>query len=238
VTGGVFGTIQGEAMVKYDLLNNSTVERSAQVSGILDSISVNEKTQIVYNGDSLRLWTGILDLAESASPEFFERVPKPNFYGGMDFFTTNSRIYLIDNETNSVVNIDLASGRLQRPRTWNTTPLPTEVKDVAVDGSLYVVGNFGLKKFFQGREVATFSPAPGIDLSGVVRVSAKEGSANIYLLDAKAGQVIVLNKLGGLVGVLRHDSIKDADDMYVATDPSQIFILKKGSLIKLKWTPG
>lgn len=232
--GQFVATVFEKSLVKFNLTATESTESSSEFGDVVSSIQLPTGKLIVYDGDSLRLWKGQLGSMVAVGESYFQKIPKTADFGGMDFYPVNSRIYLSDNSTNTITSFQVGESGLSAPKQWNVSSLPKDVKDIAIDGNIYLLGEFGLKKYYQGKEVPFFDPPKGVDLTGGIKLISLADPATLYILDPKNERIVILDKQGTLQSVILDSSLKSAKDFLVNKQGQEIYVLSAGSLIKFE----
>lgn len=120
--------------------------------------------------------------------------------------------------------------------TWAQDSEITGAKDIAVDGSIYILKDTSLLKFFSGTK-EDFS-ITGLDkgLSGATKVIKTTSLTNVYLADSGNNRVLVLDEDGNLLKqyLTSDDKFNDVKSISVSPDENFLYILSGSRVYQIE----
>lgn len=109
----------------------------------------------------------------------------------------------------------------------------SDAKSMSIDGSIWVLNGNEVAKLTQGR-LDVYTMTDGLEeVLEIDALSTNEDAENIYLLDAKKGQVIVYTKEGKYKETYESKSIKGAQDLVVIEPEKKILVLKDSKIYSI-----
>lgn len=230
VNPGFLATATGQTIVSYDLATGQIEDGKYKTSNdILNSVNIDSLRTVIFDGQGLRVWTP--SSGESGEP-FYQNIPKPNFLAAMDRYETNGRVYILDTEKAQITSFLVSDTTISRPSVSISNAELENAYDIAIDGSIYVLGTAGVKKYTAGKEVPYTLPElnPALNPAGKIYTSPK--TTNVYILDP-TGRIIITDKKGTLIKILSGDQLKGAQDFSVNEPEGIVYVLNSGSLLKV-----
>ena len=227
----LFATETNGQLISYNKLTN-TVEDGVLKSPtkILKSVYTAGTRAVVYDGQGLRVW----DWSRGTSTEaFYQSLPKAQNLVGFSYYDTNSRVYLISKEQNQIVNFLVEDKGVSKPLVWNKVPLNLGAAlDLAIDGSIYILGASGVTKYTQGKPAEFNLQELTTPLSGQGKMYTNKDIKNLYVLDSGNNRVVIFDKKGQLVQILTSPQFTSLQDFSVDEANKTLYILNNGSLLK------
>lgn len=146
-----------------------------------------------------------------------------------------NKLYALDRQANQIVRFTRGGANLGTGLNWlkETTDLKN-AQDLAVDGTIYLLGSNGqVTSYFSGRisnfSLATISPA----LKTAIRLWTDAASKNIYVLDRDNSRLVVFNKEGRLVDQYQSPVWADLKDLAVNEAEKQAWVLNGSSVYRI-----
>lgn len=226
-------TQTGESIVSFDRSSNK-VEDNILISSqsFIASQFVKGNQAVIYNGERLFLW----NFANSTSGSGFStQVPKQNDWAGLNFYTGNNRLYLIDKAKQQVINFTVTDREITRPAVSFTSPELSQALDIAVDGNIYILTPSTILKFQAGKSIPFNFPSLSTGLSGTGRLFTNANTRNIYILDSGNKRIIITDKNGQLVQIITSPQMTNPKDFIVDEANNMILVLNDTSLIKMSY---
>ncbi|MBI2029259.1 hypothetical protein HYT02_02505 [Candidatus Gottesmanbacteria bacterium] len=117
-----------------------------------------------------------------------------------------------------------------RPYLSENETIPLNVVKMAIDGSVWILGENRVKKYVRGNE--EFITIEGVDnpLVNAIDIFIDDLSKYLYIYDAGTNRVVVLDTDGRYNSEYFVDAVSGITDMVVSEDQGKIFLLS-GSLI-------
>lgn len=196
---------------------------------IIGSVYTTGNNAVIYDGTNLYLWdftTG------KVSPGFSQNVPAQNDFGGIAYYPTNSRVYIVDKKTSQIISFLVSKTGLSKPVVSVNDPSLNQANDIAIDGNIYTLDSTGLTKFLAGHIVSFSAQVPAINFSSNSKILSIKGGKYIYILDAGNKQIIILNKDGSLFATLKSDQFTKLVDFAVDETSRTIYLLNDSNLLK------
>jgi hypothetical protein len=197
---------------------------------ILAAAFLGKGQTLIYNGNALRLWD---PAAGAMSQPFGQNVPGKGDFAGLAAYPTNSRVYLVNKKTGQIINFLVAGGAISRPVVAINNSALQNARDLAIDGSIYVLTDSGISKYQSGKPSQFKWPYLVKPFSGQGKIFTDKDTANIYILDAGNNRILILDKKGGLVSTLQSDKFTKLVDFQVDEKNKTIYVLNDGSLLKV-----
>ncbi len=187
----------------------------------------------VYNGSALAMWDFVSN--KSGQP-FSLSVPEKDAFGGMKYFSVNSRVYVLNKSGKQIVSFLINKDSLSKPviALKDTEELNTAA-DFAVDGNIYILTQTGVEKFLSGKPAQFDFPTLFKPLSGKGKIYTEANWANIYLLDAGNNRILIINKRGNIVATLVSNQFTKMVDFSVDENNKTIYVLNDSNLLKVTY---
>jgi hypothetical protein len=225
------GTQSHGAIISYNA-QSGAIQDSAISSplAILGSAYLSGTTAAVYDGSSLYMWdfsTG------KTGAGFSQNVPQTSNFGGMAEYPTNSRVYMIDKKSASIISFLAGKNSFSKPITSVTDPSLNSAIDIAIDGSIYVLTPAGISKFQNGKLTDFSISALAEPFSGSGKIATDKTFTYIYVLDSGNNQILILDKSGNLVNTLKSSEFTNLKDFTVDEKNKVMYVLNDGNLLKV-----
>ncbi len=227
---GALATQNNGGIVDYNL-GTGQIEDGALKSGntILAAINTG-KTVVAYNGLGLDLWTPATG-AETAA--FTQDVPPQNDFGGLSWYPTNSRAYVLDKKNGRVLSYLVSGNNISRPVVSVNDPKLQSARSLAIDGSIYAYGSNGISKYLSGQPAAFTAPFLTTPLSGQGKIYTEKNFKDIYVLDSGNNRIVIMDKTGRLAATLTSSQFTRLVDFYVDEAGKAIYVLNGSTLLKV-----
>jgi len=108
----------------------------------------------------------------------------------------------------------------------------SNARDLAVDGSIYVLDGNEVVLFTQGAKQDFELPPLAENIVNAKKIFTSFDSQFIYILDAGGKRVLVITKQGTLAAQLISDKFTDPKDMYVDEKSKTIYLLNGDELLR------
>ena len=229
--GSALAVQVGSTVVSYDKTTGTVSDGQFLSSEKITALTyIKNTTAVVYNGKALLLWD--FDKKQFSQP-FISSVPAAEDFVGMKLYATNSRVYLINKKTNQIISF-LIGTVISKPvvASKDANDLGS-AKDLAIDGSIYVLNNNGVSRYLAGSLTDFHLPFLFTPLSGTGKIATEIGWSNIYILDAGNNRVLVIDKKGNLVETLTSKDFTKLKDFIVDEKNKVMYLLNDGSLLKI-----
>jgi len=197
---------------------------------IVNAVYIKNTTAVVFNGSELFVW----DYAKKQySTAFKTSVPDQNSFVGMKYYPTNQRVYVINKSTNQILSFAVGS-TIGKPvvASKNANDLGSAI-DLAIDGAVYVLHNNALSKYQSGNLTDFHMPAMFTPFSGKGKIATEIGWKNVYILDIGNNRILILDKSGNLVEILKAKEFTDIKDFVVDEKTGTAYVLNGSSLLKV-----
>lgn len=231
-TPTVLATATGTTIISYNLTTGTIEDGALKTSvNIQDSAAFPGTSVVVFDGQGLGVWN---TQNGTLGPQFYQNVPKAANFKGLVRYPTNNRAYIADTSTGQVISYLVTNSAISKPVVSVKDDIVKNAQDIAVDGSVYVLTQDGIKKFTAGKPVSFTFPTLSTPFSGKGKLYVDSTSKQLYILDAN-GRIIITDKTGKLVQVLSSDQFKDSQDFTVDEPGKTIYVLHSGSLLKVSF---
>jgi hypothetical protein len=223
----------GDRIISYNK-NTGKIEDGTLKSPdkLIRTAIIGKNLVAVYDGSNLLTWdytTGKIGL------NFNQNVPSAQDFAGMAFYPTNNRIYAVNKKTGQIVNFLVTNGNLSKPLVTVKDAVLSDAKDLAIDGSIYVLTGTGLDKYQAGKLADFKLPFLVTPFSGNGRIYTDKDFKNIYLLDSGNNRILIIDKKGNLVATLKAKEFTKLKDFQVDEKNKTIYILNDSSLLKVNY---
>lgn len=224
----------GEQIISYDIQSGKLSDgilKSPQT--ILASVAINDTSAVIYNGESLLVW----DIPDGKTgPSFSQSVPKKDAMAGLARYGVNNRVYLVNKKTGQIVSFRISGKQLAGPviaAASNSEDLKT-AQDLAIDGSIYVLYQNGITRYYAGKPAEFNEPLLLTPLSGKGKIYTSAETKQLYVLDSGNNRIVVLDKRGGVVQTLTNPAFTKLVDFKVDETNKIIYVLNDGTLLKVE----
>ncbi len=218
-------------IISYDLQSGQIADGALSCPvGIVASVDVNDSSAVVYDGTSLYVWNF---LSGTLGPAFTQNVPAKSSFGGISFYGLNNRVYLIDKSAAEVLSFLVTKNTISKPVVSTQGPSLAQAQSLAVDGSIFALGQNGVNKFFAGGPAAFADSGLSTPLAPGDKIYTQKSFNNIYLMDVANNQILVMDKTGNLQETLKSSQFTKLMDFAVNEPGKTIFVLNDGNLLKV-----
>ncbi len=227
--GNYLATQVGSSIISFNL-NSGTIQDGNLMSSesIFSAAYLKDQSALVYNGNALLLW----DFEKKIfSQPFTLNVPQKENFAGMKYYSTNSRVYIVDKNLSQITSF-LTSPTISKPIASVKNPALAKALDIAIDTNIYVLTNENILKFQSGKQTSFNFPFMVNKFSGQGKIYTEKDWKNIYILDIGNNRIIVLDKKGSLVSTLTNREFSKLKDFYVDEPSKTIYLLNDSSLLK------
>ena len=148
----------------------------------------------------------------------------------------SQRVYLLDANQNQIWRLSASDQQTGNPDKWlKTAAALTDARDMAIDGSIYVLYADRLDKFFNGQKtdfkLGITTPA----LKNSTRVFTGAAYQSIYILDPDNSRVLIFDKTGKLQKQIKSDKFRDLSDIYVDETTGIMHLLAGSELLQINY---
>lgn len=196
---------------------------------ILSNAYLSGNLSAIFTADGLAIW----DFGSGQlGPLFSQNVPDQSNFGGLAYYSTNKRIYVINKKSGQILSYLAGNNTLSKPVVAiNDMDLST-AQSLAIDGNIYALTSSGVKKYLSGRLTAFSWPSLIIPFSGSGKIYTQKDYNYLYVLDSGNNRILVLDKKGGLINILKNDRFSKLKDFAVDEKNKVIYLLNDASLLK------
>ena len=203
------------------------------IQPIEQSVAIKDSLAVIYNKSSLLAWN--TSNGDLGTP-FNQSLPEPDGFGGLKYYPTNSRVYVLDKSAGQVISYIISSNKLSRPVvSLSANPETKDAIDFAIDGSIFILNKSGIVKYSAGKLSEFNQPFLFTPFSGNGKIYTEVGFNNLYILDAGAGRVLITDKRGNLLLTITSDQFTKLTDFTVDEKTNTIYLLNDGSLLKVNF---
>ncbi len=223
------GAQSGNSIVSYNL-SDKTVQDGVLMSSesIADAVYIKDQTAVIYNKSALLVWEFEKKFFSKA---FTQNVPAEADFGGIKFYSTNSRVYVIDKLQKQITSF-LVGSEISKPVISVKYETLESAQDLAIDGSIYVLTQNNILKFQSGKLADFNLPFLFDKFSGPGKIQTLKDWKNIYLLDIQNNRLVVIDKKANLVATYKNPAFNNLKDFYVDEPSKTVYILNDSSLLK------
>lgn len=192
---------------------------------------ISKNLSAVYGDSKLFIW----DSSQGQTfPAFTSNVPNRENFGGLAYYPTNSRIYVLNKSTGQITSFLIGTNNtLSRPIIAVSGADFSKALDITIDGSIYVLKQDGISKFLAGKPANDFTmPALSKPLSGKGKIYTEKDWKNLYVLDAGNNRVLILDKKGNLITTMQSPQFNLLKDFQVDEKTRTIYFLNDSVLMK------
>lgn len=229
---GYFAVQINGQIISYNRQNGKIEDSFLKFDGTaVSSIYTEKTTASIYDGSSIVLW----DYATGKSGNVFsQNVPDKSSFGGMSYYATNKRVYLVDKKSATIISFLSGGESFSKPVVSVRDQSLSEAVDMAIDGSIYVLNKSGVSKFQNGKLTNFSLPALATPLSGSGKIYTEKDFNYLYILDSGNKRILIYDKKGTLIQTLQSATFTRPVDFFVSEKTKEIFLLNDTSLLKIK----
>ena len=197
----------------------------------VSSIFTDKTTAAIYEGGSILLW----DYSSGKTGNIFsQNVPDKSSFGGLAYYPTNKRVYLVDKKSASIISFLSGGQSFSKPVVAVRDQSLSEAVDISIDGAIYVLSKTGVTKFQNGKLANFAFPPLTTPLSGSGKIYSEKDFKYIYILDSGSKRILIYDKKASLIQTLRSSAFTKPVDFYVNEKNKELFLLNDASLLKIK----
>ena len=228
--------LRNDSLTKLNI-NNRQLTSAFPPANILGSVNLatSNSQEILYliNRDNrLFIYNNSVDEFTSLPIEL------PSGAGSIAVEHYNERLYFIDIAGGQILRYRLIGEGIRGPDEWLSTSTDlTDVNDLAIDGSIYLLGRNGQISRYENGEPTEFS-ALDLDpkLSGPTSITTPIGSEFLYVLDPPTKRIVVLDKNGQLVSQYITPNLNNLKNVTINEDKREIYLLDGTSIFAIPAT--
>ncbi len=147
---------------------------------------------------------------------------------------SNARLYILDHKNQQIWRMNVNDTGIAAPERWLKTAADFgEARDIAVDGSVYVLYGDHLEKYFNGTkqnfQMSALTP-PAKNLAGIF---TGQDLTSIYVLDPDNKRIIILDKQGSLQKQIISDRFREISDVFVDEKTGLLQALSGSELLQI-----
>lgn len=144
----------------------------------------------------------------------------------------DAKLFLADKTKNQIFKSLKTMSGFSQPLEWLIDPLEvSEIKELAIDGSIYFLKTNGIvEKYFKGKKIDFQLDQIDFDLKNTDKIFTETDYQNLYLSSKSAKRIIIFNKNGKLVKQLLLENLESLDDFWVNPEEKTIFILSNNKV--------
>lgn len=229
-TPTALATATGTTIISYNLVTGAIEDGSLKTStAIQDSAAFPGTNVVVFDGQGLGVWN---TQNGTIGQQFYQNVPKAANFKGLVRYATNNRAYTADTALGQVISYLITNTSISKPVVSVKDEAIRNAQDIAVDGSVYVLMQDGIRKYTAGKQVAFTFPALSTPFSGKGKLYTDTTTKQLYILDYQ-GRIIITDKTGKLLQILVSDQLEGSQDFTVDEAGKIIYVLRSGSLLKV-----
>lgn len=200
---------------------------------IISSYGISDTESTIYNGSNLRVLNPITGKISEAAAE---NVPIKDNFVGIKYYPVNNRIYVLDKEKLQAISFLVSGEKLQKPiLSLKNIPEISKTQDFAIDGSIYLLTRNAIVKYQAGKLAEFNLPYLITPFDGQGKIYTETTFKYIYLLDKTQKRIIILDKKGSLLGVIKNEQISKPVDFAVDEKNKTIFLLNNSTLLKINY---
>ncbi len=199
---------------------------------ILASTYIDKNLAVVYNGSELLTWDFATE--KTGTPYSFS-VPAKEDFVGLAYYPTNSRAYTVSKKSGQVISFAVIGSTLSKAVIAAQDNDLKEAKDLSIDTNVYVLTSSGINKYAAGKKQDFKMPTLLDPFSGSGKIYTTKDFKNIYVLDTGKNRVIIIDKAGNLITILKSSQFTKLVDFQVDEKNKTIFVLNGGSLLKFSY---
>ncbi len=210
----VFVTSETNTVASFSELNNSWINENVTIGSIAASKRLQtEGANILVLDDQNRLGRANIT-AKTLNPLVSGTQSLTDV---QDIFVYNSSVYALTNTTKQVIRMRAQGENYEAGTSWitATTEELGELRSLAIDGSVYILGPDKVYEFLSGSQqafaITNLEPA----LANATKIWTNEASNHLYILEAEQKRIVVLDKSGVVVSQYQHNELQNALDFTV-----------------------
>jgi hypothetical protein len=227
------GTENAGNVTSYDLGNKKILDGAYKSpSSILGIISINSTDQAVFSVNGLSVWTA---QNNKTSPIFTTNVPNEKDFGGLGFYSDNKKIYLVNKSLNKVFSLSAGASGFSKPTVAVDDEKLKNSQSLTIDGNIYILTSNDVLKYTKGVLQKFQLPFMLNTFSGEGKIYTQKDFKYIYILDSAQKRIIVLDKLGNLMGNIQNPTFTNLKDFLVEEKTKTIYVLNGLNLLKVNW---
>jgi outer membrane protein assembly factor BamB len=144
-----------------------------------------------------------------------------------------NRIYVADNNR-KIIRYSISGENLTEETSWLKTSTADDIKDLGVDGDLYLLTKGGLlEKYNRGQKINWTAEPIDITLTNA-RLWVSQTSNQLYLFDQAKGRLITFEKNGQLVGQITNPLLSQALDWTILEKNKLLLITTTDKIYSFK----
>lgn len=197
---------------------------------ILANIDLGNNQAVIYSGSALFVWdysTG------QVGPGFSQNVVPAEDFGGISYYPTNSRVYLLNKKSGQITNFLVNKTSINRPVVALSDSNLTKAQDFTIDSSIYVLASGNILKYQAGKAASFKATSLLTPLSQEGKIYTHKDFNYIYVLDAANHRVVIFDKQGNLNLILQSPQFTRLKDFQVDEKTKTIYLLNESSLLKV-----
>ena len=153
---------------------------------------------------------------------------------GFGFYT--GRLYVIDKNNSQILRYSSSGNTFGNASNWLAEPYDfSNARDLAVDGSIYVLDGNNIALFTQGVKQEFSLPPLAENIGDAKKIFTSVDSQFIYILDAGSKRILVITKQGTLAAQLTSEKFTDLKDMYIDDGSKIIYLLNGNELLRFNY---
>lgn len=176
---------------------------------------------------------GIYELTEGE-----EKVVDSEDWDNVLFYFYSANLYVLEKNTNMVFRYPGTTDGFGDKSDWLAPGIEADfskVTDMSIDGSIWLLSSSGkVSRFTLGSPQAVSLEGLPEQLIEPTAIYTNEELENVYVLDAKQGRVVVLEKSGEFKVQYIAEEIKNAKDLVVSESEGKIILLTVPKLVSIE----
>ncbi len=187
---------------------------------------------LIVNSESIYSYSPV-------TKKFYEnKIELPSNFKNQSSNVYLTYIYLLDKESNQILQYPRATGGFGEKREWIKEEVDiTKSFDIAIDGSIYITFEDGhVEKFFQGKKQKDFGigqTEPAI-IAGKIRGNID--SEKLFVLDSENQRVVELDKNGAIQKQFQDRQFLGAQNFWVDFEQKIIYIItSEGKILSFNY---
>ncbi len=225
------GTETGGQIISYNKASGQIQDNAIKSDENILAAVATKDAAVIYNGSSLFVWK---PKDSTLGPAFSQSVPAAAAFGGLKYYPTNNRVYVLDKTQNNAVSFLLNADKLQKPVvSLKNVSAIGQAQDFAIDGSIYLLTRDAVVKYSAGKLAEYNLPYLSKPFSGDGRIITQVDFKDVYILDKTNKRIIVTDKSGNLLYTIKNDQLSNPKDFEVDEKNKIIYVLNDSELLKL-----
>lgn len=149
---------------------------------------------------------------------------------------TAARMYILGQTDKDIWRVGVADNLPALSQKWLKEEADfSDAKNIAVDGSIYVLFGDRLDKYFNGIKQTFALPAVLPQLNNAAKVYTSAELESLYILDPSNQRILVFTKAGKLSRQITSPKFKELTDIYVDEPNKLLYVLAGGELLKISY---